>query len=175
MGYDIGKEFEPSLKPYMNTLQDDLAIPDLDLIRPKMILGFSHKTSKLVIVTTLTEFNDKIPMIKQTLMSSYKFIPLKKAELLDEGKFNYTKEQFFDMVAKSKEMIKSGDIFQILMSNRFIQKAVVDHFSFYRALRSKNPSPYLFFLEFEDFSIAWIECLLLIPGNGWLIARRTQR
>jgi anthranilate synthase component 1 len=40
------------------------------------------------------------------------------------------------------------------MSNRFTQKAVVDHFSFYRALRSKNPSPYLFFLEFEDFSIA---------------------
>jgi anthranilate synthase component 1 len=51
-------------------------------------------------------------------------------------------------------MIKSGDVFQILMSNRFTQKAIVDHFSFYRALRSKNPSPYLFLLEFEDFSIA---------------------
>lgn len=154
VGYDIGKEFEPSLKPYMNLLQDDLNIPDLDLIRPKMILGFSHKTSKLVMVTTLKEFNEKIPAIKKSLMSSYEFIPLKKAELLDEGKFNYTKEQFFEMVAKSKEMIKSGDVFQILMSNRFTQKAVVDHFSFYRALRSKNPSPYLFLLEFEDFSIA---------------------
>lgn len=154
VGYDIGKEFEPSLKPYMNLLQDDLNIPDLDLIRPKMILGFSHKTSKLVMVTTLKEFNEKIPAIKKSLMSSYEFIPLKKAQLLDEGKFNYTKEQFFEMVAKSKEMIKSGDVFQILMSNRFTQKAVVDHFSFYRALRSKNPSPYLFLLEFEDFSIA---------------------
>ncbi len=68
--------------------------------------------------------------------------------------FNFTKEEFFDMVARSKEMVRSGDVFQILMSNRFIQKAKVDHLSFYRALRSKNPSPYLFFLEYEDFSIA---------------------
>lgn len=154
VGYDIGKEFEPSLKPYMNTLQDDLNIPDLDLIRPKMILGFSHKTSKLVLVTTLKSFQERIPAIKESLMASYNFMPLKKAQLLDEGKFNYTKDEFFDMVAKSKEMIKSGDVFQILMSNRFTQKAIVDHFSFYRALRSKNPSPYLFLLQFEDFSIA---------------------
>lgn len=154
VGYDIGKEFEPSLKPYMNALKDDLYIPDLDLIRPKMVLGFSHKTSKLVLVTTLKSFQEKIAEIKNLLTSEYPFIPLKKAQLLDEGKFNYSKEQFFDMVAQSKEMIKSGDVFQILMSNRFTQKAIVDHFSFYRALRSKNPSPYLFLLEFEDFSIA---------------------
>ena len=79
---------------------------------------------------------------------------LLKATILNEGKFNFTKEEFFEMVARSKEMIKSGDVFQILMSNRFIQKAVVDHLSFYRALRSKNPSPYLFLLEFERFTIA---------------------
>ena len=154
VGYDIGKEFEPSLKPYMNGLKDNLYIPDLDLIRPKMVLGFSHKTSKLVIVTTLKSFQEKISNIKEALTSTYEFIPLKKAQLLDEGKFNYSKDEFFAMVANSKEMIKSGDVFQILMSNRFTQKAIVDHFSFYRALRSKNPSPYLFLLEFEDFSIA---------------------
>jgi anthranilate synthase component 1 len=154
VGYDIGKEFEPSLKPYMDNLQDDLNIPDLDFIRPKMILGFSHRTSKLVMVTSLEFFKNQFENIENQLKSSYTFLPLKKAKLLDEGKFNYTKEQFFNMVEQSKEMIKSGDVFQILMSNRFTQKAVVDHFSFYRALRSKNPSPYLFFLEFEDFSIA---------------------
>ena len=51
-------------------------------------------------------------------------------------------------------MIKAGDIFQILISNRFIQKAIVDNLSFYRVLRSKNPSPYLYLLEFEEFCIA---------------------
>jgi len=154
IGYDISKEFEPVLKKYMNNLEDQLNIPDLDLIRPNIILGFSHKTSKLVMVTSLKEKASQLEKIEDELLTQYDFTPLKKAELFDEGKFNYTKDQFFEMVKKSKEMIKSGDVFQILMSNRFIQRAKVDHLSFYRALRSKNPSPYLFFLEFEKFSIA---------------------
>ncbi len=154
VGYDIGKEFEPTLKEPMNNLVDQLNIPDLDLIRPKIILGFSHKTSKLIMVTSIESCKDDLQKIEDELFTPYEFTPLKKAKLLDEGKFNYTKDQFFDMVHKSKEMIRSGDVFQILMSNRFIQSAKVDHLSFYRALRSKNPSPYLFFLEFENFSIA---------------------
>ena len=154
VGYDIGKEFEPKLKPSMDNLVDQLNIPDLDLIRPQIILGFAHKTSKLVMVTSLKDKQQDLEEIEAKLYTPYTYQPLKKAELLDEGKFNYSKEEFFEMVAKSKEMIKSGDVFQILMSNRFIQKAKVDHLSFYRALRSKNPSPYLVFLEYENFTIA---------------------
>lgn len=154
VGYDIGKEFEPKLKNTMNNLVDQLGIPDLDLIRPNIILGFSHKTSKLVMVTSIDSKKDELKTIEELLHTTYSYAPLKKATILDEGRFNFTKEEFFEMVSKSKEMIKAGDVFQILMSNRFIQKAVVDHLSFYRALRSKNPSPYLFLLEFERFTIA---------------------
>jgi len=50
-------------------------------------------------------------------------------------------------------MIRAGDIFQILLSNRYTQKGRIDPLSFYRLLRSKNPSPYLFLLDYEDFSI----------------------
>ncbi|WP_072681079.1 anthranilate synthase component I family protein [Arcobacter sp. LA11] len=154
IGYDIGKEFEPKLKESMNNLIDQLNIPDLDLIRPNIVLGFSHKTSKLIMVTSVDSKKDDLERIEKELFTPYTYTPLKKATLIDEGKFNFTKEEFFQMVAKSKEMVRSGDVFQILMSNRFIQKAKVDHLSFYRALRSKNPSPYLFFLEYENFSIA---------------------
>lgn len=154
VGYDIGKEFEPKLKESMNSLVDQLNIPDLDLIRPNIILGFSHKTSKLVMLTSVESKKTELDAIEDLLFTTYTYSPLKKATILDEGKFNFTKEEFFDMVARSKEMIKSGDVFQILMSNRFIQKAKVDHLSFYRALRSKNPSPYLFLLEFGKFTIA---------------------
>lgn len=105
-------------------------------------------------VTSLEEKEKELDKIEEQLLTAYTFTPLKKAIIKDEGKFNFSKEKFFDMVAKSKEMIKSGDVFQILMSNRFIQKAQVDPLSFYRALRSKNPSPYLYLLQFEDFSIA---------------------
>ncbi len=154
IGYDISKEFEPILKKSMNSLIEQLNIPDLDLIRPNIILGFSHKTSKLVMVTSVEAYKDELKKIEKKLFTSYNFTALKKAKIFDEGKFNFTKKKFFEMVTHSKEMIRSGDVFQILISNRFIQKAKVDHLSFYRALRSKNPSPYLFFLEFEDFSIA---------------------
>lgn len=154
ISYDISKEFEPKLKDSMNKLEDQLNIPDLDLIRPKIVLAFSHKTSKLVILTFLKECKEDLLKIEKELLKSHSFSPLKKAKILDEGKFNYSKNEFFSMIEKSKEMIRSGDIFQILVSNRFIQGAIVDHLSFYRALRSKNPSPYLFLLEFENFSLA---------------------
>ena len=154
IGYDMVREFEPTMKKSMSNLEDDLNIADCDLIRPKIVLGYSHKTSKLTIVTSIQSLRDSLDTIKSELTKEYKYLPLKKAKLLDEGSFAFSKEKFFDMVAKSKEMIKSGDVFQILMANRFTQKAKVDHFDFYRVLRSKNPSPYLFLLQYEDFSIA---------------------
>ena len=154
IGYDMVCEFEPVLKKSMSTLKDEIGIADFDLIRPKIVLGYSHKTSKLAIVSSMEQMKDHIPAIEKELHGSYENIPFHKAELLDEGSFAFSKEQFFDMVAKSKEMIRSGDVFQILMANRFTQRAKVDHISFYRALRSKNPSPYLFLLQYEDFTIA---------------------
>lgn len=171
IGYDISKEFEPKLKNSMQNLKDQLDIADFDLIRPKIILAYSHKTSKLTILTSVDKLKNELEAIEKELLKPYSYTPLKKATILDEGKFNYTKEEFFSMVEDAKEMIRSGDIFQILISNRFIQSAVVDHLSFYRALRSKNPSPYLFLLQFEDFSIAGSspEVMIRLVDNHMLL------
>ena len=154
VGYDMVKEFEPTLKKYMSNLEDKIDIADLDLIRPKIVLGYSHKTSKLTIVTSYEPFFKYIDVIEDTIKKGLSYSPLKKATLLEEGSFAHTKEHFFEMVRKSKEMIRSGDVFQILMTNRYTQKVDIDTLSFYRALRSKNPSPYLFLLEYEHFAIA---------------------
>ncbi|MDX4049076.1 chorismate-binding protein [Aliarcobacter skirrowii] len=171
IGYDISKEFEPKLKSSMQNLKDQLDIADFDLIRPKIILAYSHKTSKLTILTSVDKLKNELEAIEKELLKPYNYTALKKATILDEGKFNYSKEEFFSMVEDAKEMIKSGDIFQILISNRFIQSAVVDHLSFYRALRSKNPSPYLFLLQFEDFSIAGSspEVMIRLVDNHMLL------
>src|SRR5574344_542827 len=171
IGYDISKEFEPKLKNSMQNLKDQLDIADFDLIRPKIILAYSHKTSKLTILTSVDKLKNELETIEEELLKPYSYTPLKKATILDEGKFNYSKEEFFSMVEDAKEMIRSGDIFQILISNRFIQSAVVDHLSFYRALRSKNPSPYLFLLQFEDFSIAGSspEVMIRLVDNHMLL------
>jgi len=78
---------------------------------------------------------------------------MKKNIGTDKGSFAHTKEKFFEMIEDSKEMIRSGDVFQILMTNRFTRNIQVDPFSFYRILRTKNPSPYMFLMEYEDFNI----------------------
>ena len=154
MGYDMVSTFEPSLESHMSNLEDEFNIADCDLIRPKMVLVYSHKSSQLTMITSMKKMSTFLPLIEEKMKEPFLYTPLKSAKLLDEGKFTHTKEKFFEMISKSKEMIRSGDVFQILMTNRYTQKAKVDNLSFYRMLRSKNPSPYLFLLEYEDFCIA---------------------
>ena len=153
IGYDMVKVFEPKLGSSMDNLTDELNTPDLDLILPKMILVYAHKNSKISLISTLSEYHDKFSMIHDYLKGSYTYKHRVYNIGQDKGSFAHTKEKFFDMIEKSKEMIKSGDVFQILMTNRFTRNIKVDPFSFYRILRSKNPSPYMFLMEYEKFSI----------------------
>jgi anthranilate synthase component 1 len=153
IGYDMVRVFEPTLKDSMDDLTDPLQTPDLDLVRPSVILAFSHKTAILTIVQNDDSYSDKVKEIEIILNESSAPQPLKPAKLDGDGVFSIEEERFKRLVSESKEMIRSGDIFQILLSNRYTQKGEIDPLSFYRLLRSKNPSPYLFLLDYEDFSI----------------------
>ena len=153
IGYDMVSVFEPVLEKYMNNLNDEINIPDMDLIRPKLVLVFSHKRSILTLVTTITAIKDDFSNIKNILETPSNKINIKKAVSIDNGTFSTSKEDFFKNIDIAKEKIKSGDIFQIVISNRYSKKIELDSLSFYRILRSKNPSPYLFLLDYEDFSI----------------------
>jgi anthranilate synthase component I len=153
IGYDMVQVFEPRLKRSMQDLTDELHTPDLDLILPKLVVAYSHKDHKISLISTLDEMEERFEELETTLKGSYDYVPLKNNIGSDEGTFAFSKEQFFKMVDDSKEMIKSGDVFQILMTNRLTRDIQVDPFSFYRILRTKNPSPYMFFMEYEDFSI----------------------
>ena len=154
IGYDMVKVFEPVLKPCMDTLEDRDGIPDFDMIRPKLVLAFSHKTSELSLITSDESTFETFDALIELIESPYEYMTMKPIEKSEGGEFAFDEAKFHKMVNDSKEMIRSGDVFQILMSNRYVERAKVDPFSFYRILRSKNPSPYLFLLEFEDFSIA---------------------
>lgn len=153
IAYDMVKVFEPILASSMDDLYDPLQTPDLDLVRPKIILAYSHKSSKLTIIINDKESEKLLESIESVLNSTPKAMPLKRATLVDDGEFSIEEERFKQLVVESKESIKSGDIFQILLANRYTQKANIDPLSFYRVLRSKNPSPYLFLLDYEEFSI----------------------
>jgi anthranilate synthase component 1 len=153
IGYDMVKVFEPTLIESMKNLQDQTNIPDMNLILPKLVVVVSHKHSTITLVSTLSTFHDQFTSIKNELKSTYHYTPLVPINNDKGGDFIYNKDQFFNMVNQSKEMIRSGDVFQILMTNRYIRNAVVDPFSFYRVLRIKNPSPYMYLMEYGDFSI----------------------
>ena len=154
IGYDAVKIFEPRLRAHMDSLHDAIHIPDIDLMRPKLVCTFSHKSNTLTISTFMPSIASQMDAIEAVLKEPHVHIPICKSVVdKNKGTFAFSKEQFFEMVAKSKEMILSGDVFQILMSNRFTQYAKIDRLSFYRILRQKNPSPYMFYLSYPTFAI----------------------
>jgi len=153
IAYDMVKVFEPSLRKYMDLLEDTLQTPDLDLIRPKVIIGFSHKSSTLTIIDLDNSNSNMVLEITNLINKPHKPKAITPAKLDKEGKFAIDKDRFMQIVREAKEHIKAGDVFQMLPSNRYTQKGEIDPLSFYRILRSKNPSPYLFLLDFKEFAI----------------------
>ena len=97
--------------------------------------------------------SDGLEKIENILEAKSTPMPIEPVVLDGEGEFSIDEERFKSLVLESKENIRAGDIFQLLISNRYTQKGSIDPLSFYRVLRSKNPSPYLFLLDFEEFSI----------------------
>ncbi len=173
IGYDAVKIFEPTLKKHMDDLKDELQTPDLDLIRPKLLLAFSHKTNKLTLIAHHESYKNQLDELIDYLHQPYEYTQIQKSVIDPQlGSFAFNKDQFFNMVDKSKEMIKSGDVFQILMSNRFTQYTSIDTLSFYRVLRSQNPSPYMFLLEYEDFAIVGSSPEVMVGLNNQHILLR---
>lgn len=153
IAYDMVKVFEPVLEESMDPLLDPLDTPDLDLVRPKIIIAYSHKNAKLTLILNDESMAQGISEIEDILHHTCTPMPLKPIKLQGEGEFSIDEARFKQLVVESKENIRAGDIFQILISNRYTQKGQIDPLSFYRILRSKNPSPYLFLLDYEEFSI----------------------
>ena len=153
IGYDMVRVFEPTLNDSMKELKSQLDTPDLDLIRPNIIIAFSHKNAKLTIISNETNYQNNIDKLENILLAPFNPKPITPITLYGDGVFNIDEDRFKVMVDECKENIRAGDIFQILLSNRYTQKADIDPLSFYRVLRSKNPSPYLFLLDYEEFSI----------------------
>ena len=153
IAYDMVKVFEPVLEESMDQLLDPLETPDLDLIRPKIIIAYSHKSAKLTMILNDERMEKGLESIEDIFHNTCTPMPIKPVVLEGEGSFSIEEERFKQLVLESKENIRSGDIFQILLANRYTQKGKIDPLSFYRVLRSKNPSPYLFLLDYEEFSI----------------------
>lgn len=162
MGYDMVRLMEHL--PHEN--KDVLGLPDGLFIRPTIIAVFDSVKDEVTIVTPVRpekgvaaraafaraseRLNDTITDFERSL--SHKDESAEAADIA-APKSNTPQDTYYGMVKKAKDYIAAGDIFQVVLSQRFETPFSLPPFSLYRALRRINPSPYLYFLNFEDFAI----------------------
>ncbi len=146
--------------------EDDLSLPDAVWAFYDKIYAFDHVKHRIVLIKTVfTEGLDD-----DGLKSAWESARTELAEmeaglkapesgatklemLQDDIESNISRDQFCAMVDKAREYIYEGDIFQVVLSQRFKSRFRGDRFMLYRALRMVNPSPYLFFLDFDDYAL----------------------
>lgn len=129
----------------------DLEIPDIFYAVYQNIIAINHFNNEAYIFCHSTSDKSNISEIEHLLhvknFASYEFSRTEKASS------NLKDDEFKALVEKAKEHCFRGDVFQLVLSRRFSQKFKGDDFNVYRALRSINPSPYLFYFDYGDFKI----------------------
>lgn len=163
LSYDSVARFERLPVPKQNELDVPLAV----FCFTETVLAFDHARHRVRIVTHLhldapdlaTEYQRCVAIINdvQTRLRQPVRLPEEPAPVHDKAALqvtsNRTQEEFEDMVRRSIEYIRAGDIFQVVPSQRLSRHVNASPFTVYRALRAINPSPYMFYLDLDDFHI----------------------
>lgn len=143
--------------------EDELGLPDAIWAFYDEIYAFDHVKHQIVFIKTV--FIDPDKPLREQYDEAQRDLDRMQLVLenpaaagaftLDEAplKSNTEKSHFMQMVDTAKKHIYEGDIFQVVLSQRFSKGFTGDRFMLYRALRMVNPSPYLFFLDFDDFAL----------------------
>jgi anthranilate synthase component 1 len=162
MGYDAVQYFE---KITISKKENDLAIPELFYAVYQNIIAINHFKNEAYIFCHSINNTNNIKEIEQVLQTktfaSYAFTKENKPIS------NLTDDEFKTHVSLAKKHCHRGDVFQLVLSRRFTQSFKGDEFNVYRALRSINPSPYLFFFDYGNFKIfgSSPEAQLIIKNN----------
>ena len=149
-----------------NKCKNDLNLPDVRLLRPRTLVIYDNFKKEMFYIVNI--FNDekiinyqkkfddvKSELFRLLIQSSRKSFNKKvnKISTKIKVKSNTPKNKFLSMVKKAKEYIKLGDVFQVVLSQRFEAKLTKSPLDIYKKLRITNPSPFMFFFNFKDFQI----------------------
>lgn len=163
LGYDMVRQME-KLAP---AKPDPIGVPDALMIRPTLVLVFDAVKDEIVIITPVFPAEGRSARVAyeqagerlQAAMAALE-APLVQELSHDDAlarlpvaRSNTTPAEYEAMVAAAKEYILAGDIFQVVLSQRFSTPFDLPAFALYRSLRRVNPSPYLCYLDFSDFQI----------------------
>ncbi len=158
--YDTIRYFEK----IKDTCIDDLKIPDIRIMRPTTLVIHDNLQKKIFFIKNCfsdkkisnyekkyTEIQDELNniIIQSKISASYNDKKLIKKTI----KSNISKKKFLENVKKAKKYIQIGDIFQVVLSQRFETKLTKKPLSIYKKLRLTNPSPFMFYFNFNDFQI----------------------
>ena len=163
-----------------NNCKDDLKLPDVRLLRPRTLIIHDNLKKEIFYIQNIFKdekilnYQKKYDEVKSNLFqlliqSSFKSIDYKMT--LNSKNFyvksNTSKKRFISMVNKAKKYIKLGDIFQVVLSQRFEAKLTKKPIEIYKKLRITNPSPFMFYFNFSDFQIigASPEILVRLRNN----------
>ena len=149
-----------------NSTKNDLNIPDARILRPRNLIVFDNAEKKLFFIVNcfsdekINNYDDKYEQIQNEIENliflanfNFKIKSNKNKIRKPKIKSNITKKKFLSNVNKAKNYIKLGDIFQVVLSQRFETDLVKDPLDIYKKLRVTNPSPFMYFFNFEDFQI----------------------
>jgi anthranilate synthase component 1 len=174
LGYDMVRHFEhlmtdkPALLDAFDSyflITDTIVI--FDTMRQKIkVVSNAHITGDVPSSEAYSRATEKINAIISRLRAP---LPLQKA--VTPGKpvqflSNMSRSSFEDSVEKAKEYVRSGDIIQVVLSQRFSGDLTADPLDIYRVLRTLNPSPYMFFLRLEDTVIAGASPEVMVRKEG---------
>src|SRR5215218_8966706 len=172
-GYDCVRTVEPLAAPNPDTI----GLPDLALMLTDALLAFDHLKHTVTILANAYVEEEGVDAAYERALGVIADVrerlagPLPRVDGATGADPEFTpnmpREAFEAMVARIVEYVHAGDAFQVVPSQRWSAEVGVDAFSVYRGLRAINPSPYMYFLDFEDFQIvgASPEPLVTVTGG----------
>jgi anthranilate synthase component 1 len=163
MAYDAVRYFEDIA---VTKKSDSPQIPDLHYSVYQNIIAIDHFKNEAYIFSNCYESSDNIAEIEQILnVKNFAAYPFEKT---GEARTNISDEAYKELVVQAKKHCARGDVFQLVLSRRFSQAFKGDEFNVYRALRSVNPSPYLFYFDYGNFKIfgSSPEAQLVVAGGS---------
>ena len=128
------------------------AIPEMQYSFYRFIIAINHFNDEMTLIENVEEGSESRISEIETIIEAQTF-NTQKFEIKGDETSNCTNGDFKEYVVKAKQHCKRGDVFQLVLSRQFQEEFKGDEFNVYRALRSINPSPYLFYFDYGNFKL----------------------
>ena len=180
IGYDTVRFFED----LPDKTRDDLDVPDMLFLLTDILLVFDHLKHRIKVVCTpevgsdpattydlaIEKIDEIVARLRETPLPPRETRPSDEPARTPDS--NMTKAEFEKMVEDGKEYIKAGDVIQVVLSQRLSLPLQADPFNVYRALRSVNPSPYMYYLHYDDIKLIGSSPEILVNEDKGVVTVR---